>query len=108
MLKFGDDNIDPFSFFFTLASQSRSSGSRNRIYPGIANAFELTGTLPLNSNDTFIFPMPPGVNTLFHQSGTGDPALLWRLFRESVAGLAAVDADEFDRALSLPNIATRN
>ena len=60
LLNYGDENIDPFSFYFTLASLSRSSRSRNRIYPGIANAFELTGTLPLDSNDAFIFPTPPG------------------------------------------------
>ena len=47
------------------------------------------------------------MNTLFHKSGKGDPALLWRLFRDGVAGLEAVKPDEFDRALSLPNIATR-
>ena len=90
LLKYGDDNIDPFSFFYTLASLSKSRGSRNRIYPGIVSAFELTVTLPLDLDDAFIFPMPPGINTLFHKSGEGDPALLWRLFRDAVAGLKAV------------------
>ena len=107
LLKYGDDNIDPFSFFYTLASLSKSRGSRNRIYPGIVSAFELTVTLPLDLDDAFIFPMPPGMNTLFHKSGEGDPALLWRLFRDAVAGLKAVKAGDFDQVLNLPNIATR-
>ena len=107
LLKYGDDNIDPFSFFYTLASLSKSRGSRNRIYPGIVSAFELTATLPLDLDDAFIFPMPPGMNTLFHKSGEGNPALLWRLFRDAVAGLKTVKAGDFDQALNLPNIATR-
>ena len=107
LLNYGDDNIDPFSFFFTLANLSQSSKSRNRIYPSIANAFGLTGTLPLELKDAFIFPTPPGVNALFHKAGEGDPALLWRLFRDGVTGFEAVKPDEFDRALSVPNIATK-
>ena len=107
LLNYGDDKIDPFSFFYTLASLSKSRGSRNRIYPSIVSAFELTETLPLDLDDAFIFPIPPGMNTLFHKSGEGDPALLWRLFRDAVAGLKAVKAGDFDQALNLPNIATR-
>ena len=107
LLKYGDDNIDPFSFFYTLASQSKSRGTRNRIYPGIVSAFELTVTLPLDLDDAFIFPIPPGMNTLFHKSGEGDPVLLWRLFRDAVAGLKTVKAGDFDQVLNLPNIATR-
>ena len=107
LLNYGDDNIDPFSFFYTLASLSKSRGSRNRIYPGIVSEFELTVALPLDLDDAFIFPIPPGMNTLFHKSGEGDPALLWRLFRDAVAGLKTVKAGDFDQALNLPNIATR-
>ena len=31
LLKYGDHNVDPLSFFYTLASQSKSRESRNRI-----------------------------------------------------------------------------
>ena len=65
-------------------------------------------TLPLDLDDAFIFPMPPGMNTLFHKSRRGRPrVLLWRLFRDAVAGLKTVKAGDFDQALNLPNIATR-
>ena len=87
LLKYGDHNVDPLSFFYTLASQSKSRESRNRIYPSISNAFGMTGMPNLDLDDAFIFPTPPGINTLFHSGGTGDPELLWRLFRDSVSGL---------------------
>ena len=69
LLKYGDSNIDPLSFFYTLASLSKGRESRNRIYPSIVSAFELSGPLDLDSDDDFIFPTPPGINTLFHKDG---------------------------------------
>ena len=67
LLKYGDNNIDPLSFFYTLASQSKSQESRKRIYPSIASEFELSQKLDLGSEDGFIFPTPPGINTAVSQ-----------------------------------------
>ncbi len=105
LLKYGDDNIDPFSFIYTLASLSKSSKGRNRIYPGIQDAFGLTAVLPLDLDDAFIFPMPMPLSTLFHWDGKGDPALLWRLFRDAVAGFETIKPDDFQQALNLQGIA---
>ena len=105
LLKHGDDNIDPFSFIYTLASLSRGSKGRNRIYPGIQNAFGLKSVLPLDLDDAFIFPMTMPSGALFHSEGKGDPALLWRLFRDAVAGFEAINPDDFQQALDLPGIA---
>ena len=107
LLKYGDHNVDPLSFFYTLASQSKSRESRNRIYPSISNAFGMTGMPNLDLDDAFIFPTPPGINTLFHSGGTGDPELLWRLFRDSVSGFESVNPIDFEAALKLRKIATR-
>ena len=106
LLKYGDSNIDPLSFFYTLASQSKSQESRKRIYPSIASEFELSQKLDLGSEDGFIFPTPPGINTLFHKNEEGNPQLLWRIFRGAVSGFAAVDGDDFENALKIPKIAT--
>ena len=107
LLKYGDRNVDPLSFFYTLASQSKSRESRNRIYPSISNAFGMTGMPNLDLDDAFIFPTPPGINTLFHSGGKGDPELLWRLFRNAVLGFGSISPIDFETALKLRNIATR-
>ena len=108
LLRYGDENIDPLSFFYTLASQSKSRESRNRIYPSISTEFELSQMLNLDSDEDFIFPTPPVVNTLFHQDGNGDPQLLWEIFRAAVSGFDAVDGDDFENALEIRGIATTN
>lgn len=106
LLNFGDANIDPLSFLYTLASMSRSRDSRSRIYPSISSAFEVTTALNLELDDGFIFPMPPGINTLFHSRGRGDPELLWQLFRDAHASFGSVRPDVFEGALGLGNVAT--
>ena len=106
LLKYGDHNVDPLSFLYTLASQSKSRESRNRIYPSISNAFGMNGMPNLDLDDAFIFPTPPGINTLFHSRGSGDPELLWRLFRDALAGFKSVKPNDFETALKLRNIAT--
>ena len=107
LLKYSDDNIDPLSFFYTLASQSNGQASRARVYPSVAHAFQLDRTPNLVPDDLFIFPTPPRLNTLFHYKGSGDPPLLWRLFRHAVQGVGAVQRDDFDNALDIGNVGTR-
>ena len=94
LLNYGDANIDPLSFFYTLASLSKSGDTRNRVYPSISSAFEVTGALNLDAEDGFIFPTPPPINTLFHSRGGGDPELAWRLFRDAQAGFGNVRPDD--------------
>ena len=107
LLNYGDDNIDPLSFLYTVASLSGGKKGRSRIYPSISSAFAMGIPLDLESEDTFIFPQPPAIRTLFHDGVRSDPELLWRLFRQAVDGFGAVRPDEFDGALALPNVATR-
>ena len=102
LLNYGDRNIDPLSFFYTLASRSRPGNSREPLYESVAQTFGMTGT-----PDRFTLPTPTLQNTLFHNSGTGDPPLLWNLFREAVQGIGSVTHDHFERALDIGNVATR-
>ncbi len=109
LLKHGDENIDPFSFFYTLASQN-TSNSRKRIYPSITSEFDLfdlSQKVDLDWEDGFIIPKPPSINPLFHKHGDGNPQLLWRIFRSAVSGFDAVDGDDFENALKIPNVATK-
>ena len=95
LVQYGNENIDPFSFVYTLAGYQTS---KTRIYPRINEVFDLRSELPLDVEEAFIFPTPILVNTLFHSGGKGDPELLWRLFRNAVKGIDAVSAEDFEAA----------
>ena len=108
LLKHGDENIDPFSFFYTLAQRSRGAGNRERMYRSIEQEFDMGCQLPvelLESDDAFIFPMPTYNSlVLFHNDGQGNPQLLWNLFRGAVRGIDSVAPEDFDGALEVGNV----
>ena len=105
LLRYGDENIDPLSFFYTLASRSGRGEGRQRIYSSVAKAFGMTREPAYDHR--FIFPTPNPVNTLFHYRGEGNPPLLWNLFREAVRGVGTVTPNHFERALDIGGVATR-
>lgn len=104
LLDYGDENIDPFSFFYTLAQRSQDQGSRERVYPSIVKEFGMKQQPPVVVDDGFIFPTPSyRAQVLFHNKGQGKPTLLWNLFRGAVRGLGSVDPKDFDGALDIGN-----
>ncbi|MCY4358610.1 MAG: hypothetical protein OXD01_13940, partial [Gammaproteobacteria bacterium] len=70
LLKFGDENIDPLSFIYTVASSNGNIG-RRRVYPSVSEVFEISSQLDPECKHSFIFPAPPSINTLFHADGIG-------------------------------------
>ena len=107
LLRYGDENIDPFSFFYSLAHLSRGRDNRSRIYPSIEEFFNINRQLPVglyDSNDAFVFPMPRQ-QVLFHDAPQGNPQLLWSLFRGTVQGPDSVDPQNFDDALEIRYVA---
>ena len=104
LLKYTDENIDPFSFVYTLAGFHHA---RKRIYSSVSEAFNLISELPLNNDQAFVFPTPQLINVLYHDDGVGDPALLWRLFRSAVEGIDSVSAGDFESALQIKRVAIR-
>ena len=102
---YGDDQVDPFSFIYSLASLARHLPGRTRVYKGVEEVFDLPGSLHLEADEEFIFPQPQPYAALFSSSGKGDPALLWRLFRAAVAGVDSVDAEDFNKALLINGVA---
>ncbi|MDD9981703.1 MAG: AAA family ATPase [Gammaproteobacteria bacterium] len=105
LVRYGDENIDPFSFFYYLAGHSSSARSRAWIYPRISKHFEVSTPEHLDRDEAFIFPTPNLVNVLFHQDGTGNPQLLWDLFRQATSGIDSVKASDFEGALRIPRVA---
>ena len=94
LLKHGDENIDPFSFFYSLAQRGQDAGSRMRIFPSINKEFNMERQPPMESDDAFVFPTPSyRAQVLFHNNGQGNPQLLWNLFRGALRGLDSVDPE---------------
>ena len=104
LLRYGDPNIDPFSFLYTLATGCKHAGGRRRLCASVGRVFELATEMPVEVEEAFIFPMGVPMNPLFHDQGRGDPALLWRLFRSARDGVDAVSAADFDAALAIGQV----
>ena len=101
LLQYGDDNIDPFSFIYSLAGYQHAA---KRVFTRVGEAFGLTRWRSLERDENFVFPTPQLTNVLFHYRGSGNPNLLWRLFRSTVKGIDHVSADEFDSALQIGQV----
>ena len=104
LLNYDDENIDPFSFLYTVATGYRYPDNRTRLHDTVNTAFGLSSTLPVDCEDAFIFPQGLPLNTLFHKGGVGNPGLLWRLFRSVLRGTRAIDPDHFNGALDIGNV----
>ena len=90
-----------------MAANSITAASRERIYGSLRSILDLESGLPTDRDEAFVFPTPPGINTLFHLHGKGDPSLLWRLFRGAVSGIDEIDAEDFEGALAIGNVALK-
>lgn len=102
LLQYGDENIDPFSFFCFL-SQRNTTNSRPIVYPSVHNKFDMTSTLPdVRDKDAYMYPTPPSnAPALFHDGIDFDPSLLWHLFRQVVEDSRNIDPDDFRRVLDI-------
>ena len=56
LLEYGEENIDPFSFFYTVATHCRGPEGRARVLGSVATVFNLKSKLPLSVDDAFYFP----------------------------------------------------
>ena len=104
----GDENINPFSFIYAVASLAPSADNRMRVFPSVTDVFGLTTSLSLNRDEAFIFPTPSQRFKLFQDTGERNPAVIWSLFRAGVRGTEAVMTEEFNAALALKNVAIKS
>ncbi len=102
LLGFGDENIDPFSFFYFLASKN-TSNQRKTVYSSVRDVFEIESSLPDTSiKDYYIFPTPdPRFNLLFYDSKISNPDLLWRLFKQAVEDDPKIKPNDFKKVLEI-------
>ena len=75
LLAFEDENIDPFSFFYFLASKMWIK-QQETVYSSVHEEFEIEAQCPGES----IIPVP-FMKILFHNGKDFYPDLLWSLFR---------------------------
>ena len=82
LLKYTEENIDPFSFVYTLAGFHHA---RKRIYSSVSEAFNLTSELPLNNDEAFVFPTPQLINVLYHDDGVWVTLLFYGACSEALS-----------------------
>ena len=105
LLGFGDENIDPFSFFYFLASKNTKK-FREPVYHDVHRVFGIKGEPPKTAGeDTFVIPTPSGINVLFHDASDFHPDLLWRLFRQAAKDKPDIQAEDFDAVLKINKVA---
>ena len=103
LLEYGDENIDPFSFLYFLASKN-TPHQRGPVYEDVCEKFQIASPPATNNKDLFIFPTPLAVNTLFHQEGDGDPDLFWNIFEQSMQNPLGLTAENFEAALEVGRV----
>lgn len=105
LFNFGDENIDPFSFLYSIASKASTLDNARRVYTEVSNVFELTSKLNFESSDNFVFPTPR-FNLLFHGGEANfKPDLLWSFFRSVVTNPDSIEGTQFEQILSIKNVA---
>ena len=92
LFKYGDENIDPFSFIYFLASKN-TTNHFVQVYQSVHEQFELESTNITNFLDCRYFPSPFPYATLFHNGRDFYPELLWKLFRQAVNSSSMIPAD---------------
>ena len=102
LLDYGDENIDPFSFFYFLA-QNNTSNRRVSVYNSVNEVFGISDEPPKTGGEsTYIIPTPPGNATaLFHDGENFNPTLLWNMFRQAVKDEPEIQAEDFRATLRI-------
>ena len=103
LLKYGDEGIDPFSFFYFLASKNTRKQLKP-VYDSVSSVFEIESLLPdMGIEDYYIYPTP-NFKILFHDGTNFYLDLLWRLFKETIKDNPKIDPDDFKKALDIREV----
>lgn len=107
LLSFGDQGIDPISFFYFLASKNgASSRNLNTIFRSVHDEFELPEEV-LNCclTESQVIPTPAFIAPLlFHDGKIFNRDLLWKLFRQAVKRGSEIDEGLFSEVLSIKGV----
>ncbi len=98
LLAFEDKNIDPFSFFYFLASKN-TRHQQKTVFSSVHEVFEIEEQRP----DWATIPTPSR-SLLFHNGNDFHPDLLWSLFREAVDDEKILDQQNFRNVLGISGV----
>ena len=101
LLKYGDENIDPFSFLCFLSSKNVESPVVPPVFAEVRNVFQLKAR---DWDQTQYFPTAIPFNALFHHKGQGNPDMLWKLFDDAVRSWSRVRAEDFEAVLNIHRV----
>ena len=102
LLRYGDENIDPFSFFYLLAYKLSNSIDWQIVHDSVCNHFGLATSL---SAQEYVIPARSmNMNILFHNGETFNPDALWNLFEEAAKDDPDIDANMFEEVLNIPQV----
>ena len=103
LLRYGDEAINPFSFFYFLASKNTSKQLKP-VFHSVSSVFEIEPLLYMDVDERFVFPVP-NFNILFYDETNSNMDLLWRLFRQAaVKDEPKIDPDEFKKVLDIKGV----
>ena len=105
LLNYGDENIDPFSFFYFLA-QRNTKNQRPVVFQSVQEIFDIKKHLPnVADEDQWIFPTPsPNTKALFYDGNHFEPNKLWQFFRKVIQPSPSFDIDELQEILTIRNV----
>lgn len=108
LLNYGDENIDPFSFFYFLA-QKNTKKQRIPVYRSVKEVFEISHQLHDADGSEVLgipTPTPPSAALFFHaQQKSFNPDALWKLYRQAVKDLPDIRPKDFHAAIKIKNVA---
>ena len=110
LLNYGDENIDPFSFFYFLA-QKNTKNQRVPVYRNVQDVFEISHQLHDEEGSQVLeIPTPPPQSTalFFHaQQKSFNPESLWKLYRQAVKDVPDIRPEDFHAVVKIKNVAVR-
>lgn len=103
LLKRGDINIDPFSFFRFLAMASKENKPHcEKVYGSVHKEFDLSGEVISPPN--YLPRLAFAEYSVFNDNKNFDPDSLWKLFRQVVRNESQIINDDVQAVLKIPKV----
>ena len=101
LLGFGDEAINPFSFFYFLAFKNTPNKWRP-VYESVSDVFEVE-RLDTDIDEDFVFPRA-NFGVLFYDKDDPQSELLWRLFRQAAKNRPEIVPNDFMNVLGIKGV----
>ena len=105
ILKYGDKNIDPFSFLYSLG-QALDTDNKEIIKKNVSGIFKIDDQdIFSESGQSKPFPcVKAPLSPLFYDDKELNPDVLWELFRQARQGIEAIEDEDFATVLAIKGV----